>query len=281
MTRKPLIPLTDDQLAAIAWADPGETTADVARRLDAPYFTVAHARRRAAGPFGWHCPLVVKPCAECGKPLLASRTIQRAAHAACQRARVNRQRRERRAAGLIPASTPYVRSWRDRNPERAAMLRERELAHMNAQWPDLPPETKAGLLARVHAADARDQPLTLMFATNSGAPWSEEEDRVVLARMDDPSREVALALGRTLWAVRHRRVILRRRYHLDNELGIARSRRPAPDRRDPAIPESARDEATMAGCSPPRGRLGKPAALGRGENGGLRRCPVGQGGFSV
>ena len=48
--------LTDDQLAAIAWAAPSETTADLARRLGAHYGPVYTARRRmrllreAAGP---------------------------------------------------------------------------------------------------------------------------------------------------------------------------------------------------------------------------------------
>lgn len=202
--------LSDDHLAAIAWADPREPTAALARRIAAPYFTVYKARRRASGPFGWHCPLVLATCAECGQPLLRSRTFQRTTHASCARSRLNRHKREQRAHGLIPPSTPYVAAWRRRNPERAAELKRRALARVNALWPTLPPEARAASLAALHAADARDQPLTAERATATGTTWTEEEDRMVLARMDDPAREVALALGRTLYAVRHRRVTLRR-----------------------------------------------------------------------
>jgi DNA-directed RNA polymerase specialized sigma24 family protein len=52
---------------------------------------------------------------------------------------------------------------------------------------------------------------TVQAATNRDAPWTEDEDRVILERAGNPAYEVALALGRTLWAVRHRRSRLRKR----------------------------------------------------------------------
>lgn len=67
---------------------------------------------------------------------------------------------------------------------------------------------KAG--QKVHAADQRDYPLTLDEATNSGDRWSADDDAYVLDHLRDPAREVALELGRTLWAVRNRRVTLRK-----------------------------------------------------------------------
>lgn len=41
--------LTDEQLAAIAWADPSETTSALAQRIAVSYNTVYNARRRMRG----------------------------------------------------------------------------------------------------------------------------------------------------------------------------------------------------------------------------------------
>jgi transposase len=52
---------------------------------------------------------------------------------------------------------------------------------------------------------------TLQAATNRDAPWTEKEDIVLMELTDSPAHELALILGRTLWAVRHRRSRLRKR----------------------------------------------------------------------
>lgn len=211
MTRT-LTPLTDDQLAAIAWADPTETTAALARRIAAPYFTVHQARRRFNRDGGWFCALARSTCPECGRPLLSSAANPRDVHHACEAARAARWSRERRAAGRPGSkSTPYVRAWRERNPQRHAAIRDREKARLRAEWPDRPEPERDAALAKVHAADQRDYPLTRDRADRAGAPWTADEDAQILDRLDDPARDVALDLGRSLWAVRTRRKLLRRR----------------------------------------------------------------------
>ncbi|MBI2912015.1 MAG: hypothetical protein HYY05_07715 [Chloroflexi bacterium] len=168
-------------------------------------------RIREAG--GWSTPLQWRPCTECGQLLASSRVWRRTAHKACERARVVRKARERRLQ-RPGQSTPYVHAWRQRNPEDNALLREQEKAKRRERWPDLPEELRNAMLARAHAADQRDYPLTLEEANRSGDRWTEEEDGTILARLRDPARDVALALGRTLWAVRNRRVRLRRTLEL-------------------------------------------------------------------
>jgi len=205
-----LWPLTLDDLAELASAPPTATSAELARRLGRPYFTVNHALKRLRRAGGWFTPLVWRTCTECGRPVASPRRRpQRRAHVFCRRARTARYSRERRWAGLR-RSTPYVRAWRARHPAELAEARERDKARMRERWPDLPAEAQAAALDKVHAADRRDYPLTLERAARSGAVWDEDEDRYILDHSKTPAREVALALGRTLWAVRNRRVRLRR-----------------------------------------------------------------------
>ena len=52
---------------------------------------------------------------------------------------------------------------------------------------------------------------TVQAATKRDAPWTPEEDIVLMELADSPAHELALILGRTLWAVRHRRSRLRKR----------------------------------------------------------------------
>lgn len=65
-------------------------------------------------------------------------------------------------------------------------------------------------LGGIPAASRRDYPITRDEAERAGSPWDGDEDAVILVHLDEPARDVALALGRTLWAVRHRRMRLRR-----------------------------------------------------------------------
>jgi hypothetical protein len=205
-----LRPLTPDELAELAAASPTAIAAELARRLGRPYFTVNHALKRIRRAGGWFVPLVWRTCTECGRPVASPRRRpQRRAHVGCRRARDARHSRERRAAGL-DRSTPYVRRWREAHAAELAAMRERDKARMRERWPDLPPELQVASLDKVHAADRRDYRRTLDRAERSGADWTGDEDRYVLDHPKTPAREVALALGRTLWAVRNRRVRLRR-----------------------------------------------------------------------
>lgn len=211
-SRKVHTPLTDVQLATVAWADEEETTAALARRIDDAYFTVYQARQRVRRAGGWWCPLLLDSCAVCHQPLLTASENPRQVHVACHAAREARRARQYRSEQRPYAlSTKYVRAWSERHPDQEVARREREKASRRARWPSLPDDVRSEHLARAHEADARDYPVTRARATRSGATWTAEEDDSILARLDEPAREVALDLGRTLWAVRGRRVLLRRR----------------------------------------------------------------------
>src|SRR5436309_2310410 len=55
-----------------------------------------------------------------------------------------------------------------------------------------------------------------------GARWDEDDDRYILANVEQPGRDLALALGRTSYAVYRRRHMLRR--WLETEAGKAMRR---------------------------------------------------------
>jgi len=122
----------------------------------------------------------------------------------------DRQRQYRRE-GRAQKSTLYVRRWREEHPAELATEREREKVRQRERWPERPEEERAALLDRLHAADRRDATFTREEAEHAGTPWDADEDAYVLAHLREPAREVALQLGRSLWAVRNRRVALRRR----------------------------------------------------------------------
>lgn len=177
--------LTDEQLAAIAWADPHETTAVLARRLAAPYDPVYRVRRRMRRAGGWWCPLRLVTCTECGQPLLANAaTHPRTNHPACERAR---ERRRQQTPAAVLASSERDRRRRDRDPDRVAAT--------FAYW-------KVVALQELAFTQER--------ATHAGAPWTEDEDEELLRRPQEPTREIALDLGRSTGAVFARRHRLRR-----------------------------------------------------------------------
>ncbi len=60
------------------------------------------------------------------------------------------------------------------------------------------------------AAMRRDATLRHEPAKRSREPWRAEEDAYVLAHTGEPAREVARHLGRSVWAVHNRRMVLRR-----------------------------------------------------------------------
>lgn len=133
-------PLTDEQQAAIAWADPGESHTALGRRLGVPAITVYAMRSRLARAGGWWCELVVLTCLECGQPLLTNPkgAFLRRRHAACQRVhheqvtgmhaeRRTQQRREERAARpprerVVPAPIDAFRKDKKWSPEEDARL---------------------------------------------------------------------------------------------------------------------------------------------------------------
>src|SRR5918912_95555 len=100
--------------------------------------------------------------------------------------------------------------------------RPRELALATRYFESLPEARRAALFAKWRATGRRDYQITLAVADQRGAPWTEDDDRYILATMKAPARELGLALGRTSWAVYRRRQKLRRR--LETEAGKAMRR---------------------------------------------------------
>jgi hypothetical protein len=200
--------LSDCDLAYIA-TNLERSPLALARELNRPYFTVAAARRRIAQR-GWACPLAWESCTECGRAVSGpDRHPHRTAHVACESARAARLQRQYRK--VRPGqSTPYVADWRRRNPERNAELREQDKARMRRAWPEVPAERRVALLDRAHEADQDGYAITLARANSSGALWTDDEDRYILEHPHQPARDIGLKLGRTLWAVRGRRMRLRR-----------------------------------------------------------------------
>jgi hypothetical protein len=83
-----------------------------------------------------------------------------------------------------------------------------------AQWSQLPAEEGTAKLATFAADNQRDYARTLPHAHQRGRRWNAADDAILLARAGDADREVAIALGRTLWSVRTRKRVLRQRGEL-------------------------------------------------------------------
>ena len=71
-------------------------------------------------------------------------------------------------------------------------------------------EQRAASWARAHAADRRDEQVARETATRTWALWTEGEDRYLLDHPMASARDLALALGRTVWGVKQRRRALQR-----------------------------------------------------------------------
>jgi hypothetical protein len=167
-----------------------------------------HLRRfRRAG--GWSCELKLPPCTECGEPVIGP--PKRITHLACVPARKARWVREQRRRVTATAAADALEARRER---------ERSLA--NRYFGGLPTERKAALFAKWRATGRRDYEITLAVADQRGAPWDEDDDRYILANLEQPARELGLALGRTSYAVYLGRQKLRRR--LETEAGKAMRR---------------------------------------------------------
>jgi hypothetical protein len=170
-------PLTDAQYAAIAWADPRESTAALSRRLGVDHETVRVNRQRIAQAGGWWCELVVRICPECDQPLLAaarqSGANQRRSHAACQRAKI-------------------ARGSRDHHRRLAQhRLQQRTFAIMQETY-------------------QRDLSQTGPYAFRDHVPWTPDEDARLRAEAGKPAPALAVELGRSAPSVRMRRSRLRR-----------------------------------------------------------------------
>lgn len=203
--------LDDEDLAFIAGAPPDMPVVEVARRLGRPYFTVHKAVQRIRRD-GWLTRLYSTTCVACGGPILYPAHWKPLTHPGeCRRARVAERARHRRAGPHLP-STKYVNAWRERDPAGNARLRTHERERAKDKRQEWTPEQWAPVLERVHESDRQGQLFTLDRAKNSGALWTEDEDRYIWEHLKTAARDVGLVLGRTLYAVRGRRVYLRRQH---------------------------------------------------------------------
>ena len=199
--------LSLEDLAAIAAAPPSATPAELARRLGLPREPVGRHLRHFRRAGGWYSALKLPPCTECGAPVIGP--PKRITHAACVPARKARWVREQRRRVTATAA-----------PDVLEARRLRELALATRYFDGLPEERKAVLFAKWRATGRRDYEITLEVADQRGAPWDEDDDRYILANIEQPARELGLALGRTSWAVYRRRQKLRRR--LETQAGKAK-----------------------------------------------------------
>src|SRR5215204_569726 len=127
--------LIDQQLAAIAWAEPTENTAHLARRFGAAYDRVYKARRRMATAAGRWCVLACSTCTECRQPLLFNAHARaRQVHTACARARDARYLLRCREGQPWAFATARVRGWRQQHPERDAALQQRARVRDRERW---------------------------------------------------------------------------------------------------------------------------------------------------
>lgn len=205
-------------LAAIASAPPTATPAQLARDLGLPAYLVGWHLRRFRRHGGWYCELKLPPCTECGEPVIGP--PKQITHAACIPARQARWVWEKRRR--FHAEAPA---------EAREALRRRELEHATRYFHALPAERKAVLFAKWHATATRDYQITRDVADSHKAPWTEDDDRYILANLEQPARELALALGRTSWAVYKRRSWLRHQRALEAAQEVSPAETAPPARR--------------------------------------------------
>lgn len=199
--------LSDEELIYIVRVLSEQNTTQIARQLGRSYYTVRKAIQRIER--GWATRLTWTTCAVCGGPLCHG-PARRVVHPWCKRVRVAYLAREKRKRPHTP-STKYVADWRGRNPDANDRQREQEKKRAaekrRQEWTA---EQWKRSLTKAWAADQRDQEATLSHARRTGERWTAAEDEYILATLKVPAREVGKKLGRTLWAVRVRRVRLRR-----------------------------------------------------------------------
>ena len=120
-----------------------------------------------------------------------------------ERARAEARRYREQNPGLVDreAARERNRRWRERHPDRARMLARENAKHRYQKDPE-----RARELGRT--AHYRERSETLPTAVNNGKEWTGPEMELVADR-SRTAREVALALGRTIGAVKIMRHKLR------------------------------------------------------------------------
>ena len=158
--------LTDEQQAAIAWADPAESSPAIARRIGRSPETVKSMRRRLARDGGWGCPLRWTTCAACGEAA---------------------GDRDRRPGAAVPRR---LRAGAAQGP--GADLDAGAGAALVGGW--IAGGTRRRPGACCAARTARDYALTTPRADRHKARWTEEDDAALVDHLGVPDRETALAV---------------------------------------------------------------------------------------
>jgi hypothetical protein len=144
---------------------------DLAAMMGVKPSTVHHARWYLSRK-GWSCTVRYEPCRHCGElATLRGSSLNHAYHAACR---------------------PIARAKIQRRLDESR---------------EIPPE----VIARVQQWGRDLQERTKSKAQNSGNRWTDDEDEIVIALIDQPIEFTCQNLGRSLYAVAERRKKLRRR----------------------------------------------------------------------
>jgi hypothetical protein len=150
---------------------PRASDAELAAMLGAKVSTVHGARWKLARN-GWSCTVRYALCRHCGQPVtLKGRSTTHAYHPSCR---------------------PIAHKEITRRIDAERMVTPEQVERLH-QWQ--------------YTTQAR----TLAQATSNGRRWSEAEDAVVLELMDRPVESTCEKLGRSMYAVAQRRVVLRQK----------------------------------------------------------------------
>lgn len=181
--------LDDEHNWMLVCAPDEVSSASLARAWGVSASTVTHARNRIRRD-GWTCPVDYVPCVGCGEWLTNDRirTPRRRYHDGCRREETRRIARRH-----------HERRW--------------------ASWDD---ETRKDVSQRGSDYSTEVQEETRAVARQHRAPWTADEDAVLIARTDANLAELAHQLGRTYWAIKARRDLLRRQGLIEDTKHVRR-----------------------------------------------------------
>jgi hypothetical protein len=168
--------LTDIQLWTLINTADGIADADLAATLDARITTI-HAARWRLRRTGWTCAVSYGTCQVCGG------TFTRQGHQAGRRA-------------YHPACRPEA-------------LKQLNAGYDAERWELLSPQERRSRLDRAHQYVSDHQEQSVPTATRHGARWQDWEDAVIRDGFGRTDLALAQELGRTLYAIRARKRLLR------------------------------------------------------------------------
>lgn len=170
--------LTPEQHWTIISAAPDVPDAALADQLGITLSAVHNARwhfRR----HGWSCRIVYATCAWCERPLVRSAKTMKPLvyHSACR-----------------PEALKRINQRIDRQ-----------------RWEATARHEQITILRTLRGHDVIQYEETVTSARSHGRRWTDADDQALIERAGEPAHVLAVALGRTLFAVRTRRHLLRQR----------------------------------------------------------------------